>query len=79
MVYILGLHGKNVRTENEIILKRKWSVTTPPAPLTLTPFFFFLAILTTYFNEFTTIYLSQSNTQDKNKFPLFELVNTIKG
>ena len=78
MVCILGLHGKNVRTENEIILKRKWSVTTPPAPLTLTPFFFFLAILTTYFNVFTTISFSVHH-KTKNKFPLFELDNTIKG
>ena len=55
-------------------------VTTPPAPaLSLTPSFSFLALLTTYFNELTTIYLSQSNTLDKNKFPLFDLDNTIKG
>ena len=66
MVCILGLHGKNVRTENEIILKRKWSVTTPPAPLTLTPFFFFLAILTTYFNEFTTISFSVQHKTKTN-------------
>ena len=42
--------------------KTQVPVTTPPALLSLTPFLFFLAILTTYFNEFTTIYLSQSNT-----------------
>ena len=52
------------------------AVTTPPAPaLSLQPSFSFLANLKTYFNEFTTIYLSQSNTQDKNKFPRFELDN----
>ena len=56
------------------------ALTTPPAPaLSLTPSFSFLALLTTYFNELTTIYLSQSNTLDKNKFPLFDLDNTIKG
>ena len=38
-------------------------------------------VLTNYFNEFTTIYLSQSNTYDKNaresNFPRFELDNEI--
>ena len=42
------------------------AVATLPAPALnlpdLPPSFSFLAILTTYFNEFTTIYLSQSNT-----------------
>ena len=38
------------------------AVTAPPAPLSLTPSSSFFAILTTCFNEFTTIYLSQSNT-----------------
>ena len=62
-----GLHTKATR-EKRADRKRNDSktqvpaVTTPPTPLSLTPSFSFLAILTTYFNEFTTVYLSQSNT-----------------
>ena len=63
-----GLHTRATR-EKRADRKRNGSktqvpaVTTPPAPaLSLPPSFSFLAILTTYFNEFTTIYLSQSNT-----------------
>ena len=63
--------GLHTRATREKLADRKRNdsktqvpaVTTPPAPaLSLTPSFSFLAILTTYFNEFTTIYLSQSNT-----------------
>ena len=63
-----GLHTRATR-EKRADRKRNDSktqvpaVTTPPAPaLSLPPSFSFLAILTTYFNEFTTIYLFQSNT-----------------
>ena len=62
-------HGLHTRATREKRADRKRNdfktqvpVKTPPALLSLTPFLFFLAILTTYFNEFTTIYLSQSNT-----------------
>ena len=64
-------HGLHTRATREKRADRKRNdsktqvpaVTTPPAPaLSLTPSFSFLALLTTYFNEFTTIYLSQSNT-----------------
>ena len=64
-------HGLHTRATREKRADRKRNdfktqvpaLTTPPAPaLSLTPSFSFLAILTTYFNEFTTIYLSQSNT-----------------
>ena len=62
-------HGLSTRATREKRADRKRNdfktqvpVKTPPALLSLTPFLFFLAILTTYFNEFTTIYLSQSNT-----------------
>ena len=64
-----GLHTRATR-EKRADRKRNDSktqvpaVTTPPAPaLSLPPSFSFLEILTTlYFYEFTTIYLSQSNT-----------------
>ena len=63
-----GLHTKATR-EKRADRKRNDSktqvpaVTTPPASaFSLPPTFSFLAILTTYFNEFSTIYLSQSNT-----------------
>ena len=63
-------HGLNTWATREKRADRKRNdfktqvpaVTTPPTPLSLTPSFSFLALLTTYFNEFTTIYLSQSNT-----------------
>ena len=62
-------HGLSTRATREKRADRKRNdfktqvpVKTPPALLSLTPFLFFLAILSTYFNEFTTIYLSQSNT-----------------
>ena len=61
-----GLHTRATREKRadrkRNDFKTQVPVTTPPALLSLTPFLFFLAILTTYFNEFTTIYLSQSNT-----------------
>ena len=63
-----GLHTKATR-EKRADRKRNDSktqvpaVTTPPASAFSLPLSFsFLAILTTYFNEFSTIYLSQSNT-----------------
>ena len=62
-----GLHTRATR-EKRADQKRNDSktqvpaVTTPPTPLSLPSSFSFLALLTTYFNEFTTVYLSQSNT-----------------
>ena len=63
-----GLHTK-ATLEKRADRKRNDSktqvpaVTTPPASaFSLPPSFSFLAILTTYFNEFSTIYLSQCNT-----------------
>ena len=63
-------HGLSTRATREKRADRKRNdfktqvpaVTAPPAPLSLTPSSSLLAILTTCFNEFTTIYLSQSNT-----------------
>ena len=67
-------HGLSTRATREKRADRKRNdsktqvpaVATLPAPALnlpdLPPSFSFLAILTTYFNEFSTIYLSQSNT-----------------
>ena len=66
-----GLHTRATREKGADRLRNDSktqvpAVATLPAPALnlpdLPPSFSFLAILTTYFNEFTTVYLSQSNT-----------------
>ena len=66
-----GLHTRATREKGADRLRNDSktqvpAVATLPAPALnlpdLPPSFSFLAILTTYFNEFSTIYLSQSNT-----------------
>ena len=62
---LLGLHGKNVRTENEMILKRMCSAccnnTSGSGPYLTTIFLFPCNSYNLEFNEFTTLHLSQSN------------------
>ena len=62
-----GLHTRATREKRADQKRNDFNtqvsaVTTPPTPLSLPSSFSFLALLTTYFNEFTTVYLSQSNT-----------------